>query len=102
VDSVDNHRRRLILRADGATWPVVLEVENTVGSMIYYFQNRKLIAVEKPSERFILEEDKMKVWTDRNWEPMKNKTTEEWIDQETTLLREVENYLSHFNIKYQY
>jgi hypothetical protein len=101
-DTMGNHRRRLVLRTDGATWPVVLEVENSAGYSVFYFQNRKLMAVEKPSERFILEQNKMKVWADRNWNPMKSKTTEEWIDQENVLLKEVANYLALFDIKYQY
>jgi len=95
-----HHNAHLTLRSDGPQWPVILEVIGPKGNSTYYFQHQKLIAIETPAQHFILENDKLKVWTNQNWIPYKDKSTEEWLDQESALLLEVENYLAAFDINY--
>jgi len=97
--------KSLQLWSDGDNWPVLLEVSYQVGSpdpsAIYYFRNRKLLAVEKESANFILKNDKLQVWANQNWEPLKNKTTVQWLDQENYLLNNAKKYLNAFEINYE-
>jgi hypothetical protein len=97
--------RSLRLWSDGDSWPVVLEVtypaDGSDPSAVYYFRDRQLLAVEKENANFILKKDKLQVWADQNWEPLKNKSTAQWLDQENYLLNNAKKYLNAFEINYE-
>jgi len=96
---------KIVLRSDGDDWPVVMDVHYldslTNPKTTYYFHHRKLLAVEKPSGNYIFKNDKLQVWTDENWDPLKNKTAEMWLDQENILLKNAKKFLNTFEIKYE-
>lgn len=95
----------LHLWSDGDQWPVMLEVnypDNVENSKaVYYFRDRKLLAVEKTGANFTFKKNKLQVWADGNWQPLKNKTTDQWMDQENYLLDNAKKYLNAFDINYE-
>ena len=95
----------LHLWSDGAQWPVMLEV-NFLDNInypkaVYYFSDRKLIAVEETNAKYAFKRDKLQVWADKNWQPLKDKTTDQWLDQENYLLNNAKKYLNAFEINYE-
>lgn len=95
----------LQLWSDGDQWPVMLEVNYPVNAThskaVYYFRERKLIAVEKTGANFTFRKNKLQVWADENWQPLKDKTTDQWMDQENYLLNNTRIYLKVFEINYE-
>ncbi|KEO73540.1 hypothetical protein [Anditalea andensis] len=95
----------LILWADGDQWPVMLEVTYTNQTAnpksIYYFEDRKLLAIEEPTANFIFKKNKLQVWADENWHPLKNKTTDQWLDKENIFLDNAKKYLNAFDISFE-
>jgi len=95
----------LQLWSDGESWPVILEViypdKSANTKAVYYFRDRKLMAVEKTNANFIFKKEKLQVWADENWQPLKNKTTAQWLDQENYLLNNAKKYLNAFEINYE-
>jgi len=95
----------LHLWSDGDQWPVMLEVSypNNADNpkAVYYFRDRKLMAVEKTGANFLFKRNKLQVWADQNWQPLKDKTTDQWMDQENYLLNNAKLYLNAFEINYE-
>jgi len=97
--------KSLHLWSDGDQWPVMLEVTYTGNATpqqaVYYFRERKLLAVEKTDANFTFKKNKLQVWADEKWEPLKDKTTDQWLDQENYLLNNAKKYLNAFDINYE-
>jgi len=97
--------KALHLWSDGDLWPVMLEVRYPDNAnpqkAVYYFRDRKLLAIEKNDANFIFKRNKLQVWADDNWSPLKDKTTDQWLDQENYLLNNAKKYLIAFDINYE-
>lgn len=96
---------KLFLQIDDEEFPAVLEVlyleDEAIPKATYYFQNQKLIAVEKVDAFFLFKNHKLQVWANDQWSPLKNKHAEVWLDQENYLLTNAKKYLEAFDIKFE-
>ncbi|HSJ66355.1 MAG TPA: hypothetical protein VK921_01715 [Anditalea sp.] len=95
----------LVLWSDGDNWPVMLDVTYLNNSSnpkaTYYFRDSKLLAVEKAYANFTFKNNKLQVWADEKWVPLKDKTTDQWLDQENYLLKNAKKFLNAFDINYE-
>lgn len=96
---------KLLLKTEGMQVPIVLEViyvDNIANpKATYFFRNQQLLAVVKSKTFFLFKNNKLQVWANEHWEPYKNKSVENWLDQENFLLSNAKKYLEAFDFKYE-